>query len=84
MYKIWIIKSAQKDINSLPKAYISTIVKKIQDLAQNPRPNQSKKLRGSKDVYRIRTGDYRILYTIEDKTLQIIIYKVDHRKDIYR
>ncbi|MBU0502455.1 MAG: type II toxin-antitoxin system RelE/ParE family toxin [bacterium] len=84
MYNVYIIKSAQKDIKSLPKREVSEILEKITTLKNNPRPYDCKKLIGSANTYRIRKGTYRILYTIEDKIKEITVYKVDHRKDVYR
>ena len=84
LYKIWIKKSAQKSVRSLPKEQILSIVANIHDLSANPRPTQSKKLKGSINYYRLRKGNYRILYAIDEQAKEIIIYKVKHRKDVYR
>lgn len=84
MYNVLITKSAQREIKYLPKTEIPGIIDKIKALKNGPRPFGSKKLLGSANAYRIRKGDYRILYAVEDKTKEITIYKVDHRKDIYR
>ena len=56
----------------------------IKNLASNPRPRRSRKLRGYEDVFRIRKGVFRIIYSIEDDRLLIIILKVGHRREIYR
>ena len=84
MYNIFIIESAQKDLRSLPKHEASAISEKIQTLSTNPRPQQSAKLKGAKDAYRLRKGKYRITYTIDDSKGEITIYSIRHRKDIYR
>ena len=60
------------------------MLRAIQALAAEPRPRGSRKLRGHEDVYRIRVGVYRILYSVEPERLLIIILKVGHRRDIYR
>ena len=60
------------------------VLKRIQELKGEPRPNHSRKLRGQNNIYRVRVGNYRILYSIEDKHLIIIILKVGHRGDVYR
>ncbi|NQT25916.1 type II toxin-antitoxin system RelE/ParE family toxin [candidate division KSB1 bacterium] len=82
-YKIEFIKSAVKELNSIPDKDINKIIKKIQSLEQNPRPDGCVKLTG-KEQYRIRQGRYRILYSIEDDRLIIFVVKIGHRKDIYR
>ena len=64
--------------------YLSKIKTAILDLQHNPRPTNSKKLVGSKSVYRIRVGVYRIVYEIIDKELFVYVVDVDHRKDIYK
>jgi len=83
-YKLVITKSAQKDIRKLPKPEINRIDKKIKSLRIIPRPFGCEKLKGSKSSYRIRVGDYRIIYTIYDKKLIISVIKVGHRRDIYK
>ena len=57
--------------------------KKIDTLASNPIPEDSKKLKGKRDLYRIRVGDYRIVYTIENRKLVVLIIKIGHRREIY-
>ena len=82
-YRITIKKSAAKELEVLPKKDLQRIIKHIQSLAENPRPTGSKKL-SDKEQYRIRQGDYRIVYSIEDKKSLIDIFKIGHRKEIYR
>lgn len=82
-YKIEIKKSAQKEIQSLPPQDIKRVVAKIQLLAANPRSADSKKLT-SQDQYRVRVGQYRILYEIHDDILLIMIVRVANRKEVYR
>lgn len=84
MYNVYIIKSAQKDAKNLPKRELAAVLTKISKLAENPRPYDCKKLIGSGNAYRIRQGNYRVLYTVIDKTKEITIYKIEHRKDVYR
>ena len=81
-YKIEIKKSAVKELESIPSNDLKRILSKIKSLAENPRPIGSLKLSGD-DRYRIRQGNYRILYTIQDDILTIYIVKVGHRKDVY-
>jgi len=82
-YSIEIKKSATKEIAKLPKLHLKRIIEKIQLLSINPRPDGCKKL-SADEKYRIRVGDYRILYTIEDNQLIIYVVKIGHRKDVYR
>lgn len=82
-YKIEFKKTAAIELNSLPNREIKKIVVAINLLVENPRPTNSKKLSGS-ERYRLRIGDYRILYEIENQVLIIYIVKIAHRKDVYR
>lgn len=84
MYNIVISKNALKDMVHLPVKINIQISKAIDKLSGNPRPAGCKKLKGEKEyMWRIRVGDYRILYTIEDEVKVLDIRKVGHRKDIY-
>jgi len=69
-------------LQNINEHYYSTIKQAIYNLADNPRPNGYKKLKG-RDSYRIRVADYRIIYDIEDGLLQIRVLDLGHRKDIY-
>jgi mRNA interferase RelE/StbE len=83
-YKVAIVKKAFKELAALPEKINVQIVKAIDDLKEEPRPVGCKKLKGESEyIWRIRVGDYRILYFIED-TIQIVeIRRIGHRKDIY-
>ena len=82
-YKILIKKSVSKDLKKIPKKDIKRILNAIQGLANEPRPPQSKKLSGQ-ERYRLRQGNYRILYSIEDEELIICVVKVGNRRDVYK
>ena len=82
-YKIEIKKSAAKEIERLPSRDIKSVLEKISALSENPRPYDCKKL-SAEEKYRIRSGNYRILYLIEDDVLIVYIVKVGHRRDVYR
>ena len=85
MYSITIKKSAAKELEHLPGNILKKVTHEIYQLAGNPRPTGSKKLKGSSEnLWRIRIGDYRVVYLIEDTVKIIDIRKVGHRKDIYR
>ena len=81
-YQIVIKKTAIKSLSKIPEPYFSTIRTAIFNLADAPRPNGCKKLKG-REAYRIRVADYRVIYEIEDKILLIEVIAVGHRKDIY-
>jgi mRNA interferase RelE/StbE len=81
-YSLLIRRSAAKEIESLPPKDRRRVVDKIQALANNPRPPGCEKLSGA-DKYRIRQGDYRILYEIVDRDLIITVVKVGHRREVY-
>lgn len=83
MYKIIIERKAAKEIESLPNDTIQRITDAIKNLKLNPRLHGSKKLKGEVG-WRVRIGDYRILYTIVDNQKLITIYRVKHRKEAYR
>ncbi|MBY0384794.1 type II toxin-antitoxin system RelE/ParE family toxin [bacterium] len=82
-YQVYVLPSAQKEIEKLPKAIQNKIFKALLVLADNPYPVGCKKLVGV-DAWRFRVGDYRVVYSIENKVLQIEIIRVAHRKDVYR
>ena len=82
-YNIEIKKSAAKEIKKLPAKNINGVIKILDELAGNPRPEGCLKL-SNNEKYRIRFGVYRLLYEIYDDRLLIIFVKVAHRKDVYR
>ena len=82
-YQVIITKSAAKSLKTLPKKIQARVVGVIDLLAENPFPPASKKLKG-RDGYRIRTNDYRIIYTVENNLLIINVVLIGHRKEIYR
>ncbi len=83
LYQIAIERSVIKFLSRIPETDYHHIKAKIQSLATDPRPNGSIKLKG-RNAYRVRQGDYRILYEIRDKALLIVVVTVGHRKEIYR
>jgi mRNA interferase RelE/StbE len=84
MYAILFSSRAKKELLSLPNKVILSIESKIDDLTKEPRPSGCKKLKGSTNEYRIRIGDYRVIYTVEDIVRIVSIIKIAHRKDVYR
>ncbi|MBI5400362.1 type II toxin-antitoxin system RelE/ParE family toxin [Candidatus Saganbacteria bacterium] len=83
-YKIQFKKSALKDLNKLEKHFVPQIYNKITSLSENPRSAQSTKLKGGENSYRLRIGNYRIIYQIDDSAKIVLIFGVGHRKEIYR
>jgi mRNA interferase RelE/StbE len=84
-YRVIITKEALKEIDSIGRRADRTrIMERIHKLARNPRPPGSKKLKGPFERYRLRQGDYRILYEIRHEVLIVTVVKVGNRKDVYR
>jgi len=82
-YKIFFRQSVLKDIAKIPKRELQRIIKRIENLASDPRPRVCEKISG-KDRFRIRQGNCRIVYSIQDDELTIWVIKIGHRRDIYR
>ena len=83
-YKVEISKKALKQLKDLPASQYDKVRRGIYALADNPRGHNSIKLADTENEYRLRVGNYRILYTIEDKILYIFVFEVADRKDAYR
>jgi mRNA interferase RelE/StbE len=77
-------KSTRKDLRKLPVSTAERIVEAVENLAENPFPNGVEKLSGSEHAYRIRLGDYRIVYEVVTESKLVEIQRVRHRKDVYR
>jgi mRNA interferase RelE/StbE len=82
-YRLLIKPSAAKELDSLPAKDRKRIAAKLQALATDPRPLGSEKLSGQ-EKYRIRQGDYRVLYSVHDEDLTVLIVKIAHRREVYR
>jgi len=83
-YTVIIENKAQKEFLKLSPPNDNSVKKVIDKLGNVPRPSGAKKLSGTKDGYRVRVGDYRILYTIDDRRKVITIYRIRHRREVYR
>ena len=83
VYSVRIKRSAEREIERLALAVRRRVVAKIAALASDPRPHGCQKLTGE-DKYRLRQGDYRIVYTIEDDVVTVTVVRVAHRGDVYR
>jgi mRNA interferase RelE/StbE len=82
-YQVIILKSVRKELDRLPDDVAGRILVRLAGLETNPRPADVKKLKG-RDAWRIRVGDYRVIYEIHDRVLQVIVITVGHRREIYR
>ena len=82
-FELFFKESVWKDLKKIPKSDLKKILSRVEELGNNPRPTGCEKLTGL-ELYRIRQGNYRIVYSIQDDELTIWVIKVGHRKDIYR
>jgi mRNA interferase RelE/StbE len=82
-YLVTFAASAKKELRDLPTDVIGRMVPKIRELSNNPRPVGSKKLHGYRNRWRIRVGDYRVVYAIDDEGRAVDITRIAHRKDVY-
>lgn len=83
-YRVEFSRGARKQFRKLPTYVQERVKSKINELATEPRPNRVKKLQGEDNLYRIRVGDYRIVYEIKDNILLIVIIRVKHRSEVYK
>jgi mRNA interferase RelE/StbE len=77
-------KSTRKDLRRIPREAVSRIIAEVEKLADDPLPHGSEKLSGSERTYRIRAGDYRVVYELLREAKIVEIQRVRHRKDVYR
>ena len=82
-YSINIKKSVEKDLRKLPTSVISRVIEAIENLKNNPYPRQSKKLKSTEKTYRLRVGNYRIIYQADEERKEIVVYHVRHRENVY-
>ena len=83
-FNVDIKPSVQKDFRRLPKAVVVRVTKRIEKLSGDPFPHGVEKLEGVERLYRVRIGDYRIVYEVDTQIQQIMILYVRHRRDVYR
>jgi len=83
-YRVVIARSARKELESLDRATADRIIGTFERLRGEPRPLGARKLRGAADLWRVRVGDYRLIYAIDDTQQIVDIRVVRHRKDAYR
>lgn len=83
-YRIEATKAAERDLRALPGHILKRVDARILSLARNPRPEGVKKLAGADNLYRVRVGDYRIVYQLRDRVVLVTIIRVRHRSEAYR
>lgn len=83
MYDIELTRNATRELRRLNNPILRRLLNAIEDLKENPRPQGSKKLVNTEELWRIRVGDYRIVYSIADEIKIVTITRVAHRKDVY-
>ena len=83
-YRVTIRPSADKVLHKLPRDMQRRILERLDELATNPRPDNVVKMAGSEDLWRIRVGDYRIVYEIHDREITVYVLAIGHRREVYR
>jgi len=84
MHRIEVSPAAARQLKKIDRRILPQIVEKIDSLADEPRPRGCEKLSGHDDLYRVRVGDYRIVYGVEDRLVLVVILKVGNRADVYQ
>jgi mRNA interferase RelE/StbE len=82
-YSVWIRSSAEREIEALPDQVRRRVVERLIGLASEPRPAGAKKLSGRAE-YRLRQGDHRMVYVVDDARREVVVVRVAHRSDVYR
>jgi len=83
MYELRLVRSARKELEALPDAILARVARQLDALQTTSRPHGCKKLRGTTDLWRVRVGDYRIIYYVDDRTQIIEVRAIRDRKDAY-
>ncbi len=83
-YKVVFKPSVEKDLRALPQSVVARVVKQVEVLQQDPRPRGTSKLVGAEQLYRVRIGDYRMVYGIDKDGGKVIVYYIRHRREAYR
>ena len=82
-YVVEVKPSARKELEGLPNSVLARAVRKMESLGDNPRPAGCKKLKGYRDRWRVRVGDWRMVYTIEDGAKLVSVTRIAHRREVY-
>ena len=83
-YRIEFTGAAKRQFDKLPASVQRRLAEAVDHLSEDPRPDGVKKLSGKEGLYRVRSGDYRIVYRIEDNRLLVLVVKIGHRREVYR
>lgn len=83
MYELRLVRSARKELEALPDGVLARIARQLDLLSETPRPSGCRKLRGATDLWRLRVGNYRIIYAIDDMARLIEVRAIRDRKDAY-
>ena len=84
MYEVYLERAAERDLRRLSAKQFHIIISEIKTLATDPRPAGCRKITGSKSDWRVRIGDYRVIYDIDDKEKTVRVMRVRHRQEVYR
>ncbi len=83
-YEVTFARSARRELEVLDRVLVVRIIVRIESLSHDPRPPGSQKLRGERDLWRIRVGDYRVVYRVDDRKRVVDVVRIRHRRDVYR
>jgi mRNA interferase RelE/StbE len=83
-YAITFARSARRELERLERSLVQRVLLRIEELAADPRPSGCRKLQGGSDLWRIRIGDYRVVYTVNDGQRVVDVVAVRHRREVYR
>ena len=83
-YSVRLSAAAQRDLDRLDTATTERVLRRVESLTANPRPHGVEKMAGPDDLYRVRAGDWRIIYQIADRVLSVLVVKIGHRREVYR
>ena len=83
-YVVEVKPSARKELESLPDNVLARVIRRLESLSLNPKPTGYKKVKGYKDQWRIRVGDWRVLYMFDDTAKLVSITRIAHRREVYR
>jgi mRNA interferase RelE/StbE len=83
-YAVTFARSARKELEALAPALVARVMGRIERLAVEPRPGGARKLQGEQDLWRIRVGDYRVVFSVDDRQRVVDVVRVRHRRDVYR
>ena len=83
-YAITFARSARRELEGLDAPFVRRAIPKIEGLAHDPRPSGSRKLQGEQNLWRLRIGDYRVVYSVDDRQRVVDIVRIRHRREVYR